>query len=324
MKKIVMTVAAVALSASAAFGADLRVAAKAPPPPPAPASPWDLAFGGALMTDYIWRGITQSAHNPSVAAYSELRYNYSPSLQFYGGLSGESISFPNRAAAEIDMYAGVRPTLGPVAFDFGYWYYYYPGGQCFFTPFAGGPANPNCILGLPNGAVAKQNWSFYEVYAKALYTINPQWAVGGNYYYSPNILNTGAQGNYVSGTLKFTSPWQLWTGVGWYASGEYGEQFLGTSDAFYGTPAFPAGVKYQSYQTWNVGLGVTWKVFTLDVRYYDTNMTAANCAVYTSSQNAAFSTSAISTVNPGGLTSNWCGATVVGKLSFDMTLDSLK
>jgi hypothetical protein len=83
-------------------------------------------------------------------------------------------------------------------------------------------------------------------------------------------------------------------------------------------------VKYQSYQTWNVGLGVTWKVFTLDVRYYDTNMTAANCAVYTSSQNAAFSTSAISAVNPGGLTSNWCGATVVGKLSFDLTLDSLK
>jgi hypothetical protein len=158
------------------------------------------------MTDYIWRGITQSAHNPSVTAYTELRYNYSPTLQFYGALSGESISFPNRAAAEIDMYAGVRPTFGPLALDFGYWNYYYPGGQCFFSPFVGGPVNLNCNPALPNGAVAKQNWNFYEVYAKALYTFNPQWAAGANYYYSPNILNTGAQGNYVSGTLKFTSP----------------------------------------------------------------------------------------------------------------------
>src|SRR5215469_5571691 len=76
MKKFLMTVAAVALSASAAFGADLKLA-KAPPPPPPPPSPWDVAFGGAVMSDYMFRGITQSGHNPSVAAYTELRYNLS-------------------------------------------------------------------------------------------------------------------------------------------------------------------------------------------------------------------------------------------------------
>ena len=140
MKKILMTVAAVALSATAALGADLKLPAKAPAPAPAPTSPWDIAFGGGLMTDYMFRGITQSAHSPSVAAYTELRYNMTSTLQYYGGISGESISFPNRAAAEIDMYAGVRPTFGPVAFDFGYWYYYYPGGQCFYSPFAGARA----------------------------------------------------------------------------------------------------------------------------------------------------------------------------------------
>ena len=91
-------VAAVALSASAAFGADLKLA-KAPPPPPPPPSPWDIAFGGAIMSDYIWRGVTQSGHAPSVAAYTELRYNAASWLQFYGGISAESIQFPNRAAA---------------------------------------------------------------------------------------------------------------------------------------------------------------------------------------------------------------------------------
>ena len=78
MKKFLMTAAVVALSASAALGADLKLATKAPPPPPPAASPWDVAFGGALMSDYIWRGITQSGHNPSVAAYTCLLYT-SPS-----------------------------------------------------------------------------------------------------------------------------------------------------------------------------------------------------------------------------------------------------
>jgi len=118
MKRVLMTVAAVALSASAAFGADLKLAKAPPPPPPAP-SPWDVAFGGAVMSDYMFRGITQSGHNPSVAAYTELRYNWSKEWQFYGGISMESIQFPNRAAAEVDYYGGVRPTIGPVALDFG-------------------------------------------------------------------------------------------------------------------------------------------------------------------------------------------------------------
>ncbi len=57
---------------------------------------------------------------PSVAAYFEPRYNINPNLQLYAGISGESISFPNRAAAEIDLYGGIRPTFGPLALDFGY------------------------------------------------------------------------------------------------------------------------------------------------------------------------------------------------------------
>ena len=64
---------------------------------------------------------------------------------------------------------------------------------------------------LPNGAVAKRDWNFYELYAKGVWTINPQWALGANYYGTPNILNTGSPGNYVSGTVKYTAPdaWKI-------------------------------------------------------------------------------------------------------------------
>ena len=117
----------------------MKLVTKAPEPAPA-ANPWDFAFGSALMSDYNFRGITQSNHRPSVAAYFEPRYNITDSLQLYVGVSGESISFPNRAAAEIDFYGGFRPTFGKLALDFGFWEYYYPGGQCFNDMPVGGPS----------------------------------------------------------------------------------------------------------------------------------------------------------------------------------------
>src|ERR1700676_5081655 len=123
MKKLVLAAAALAM-AGWAYAADMPLKAlKAPPP--APFDPWDVAFGSAIMNDYIFRGVTQSNHKPSVAAYFEPRYNINKDVQLYLGVSGESISFPNRAAAEIDVYGGIRPTFGMFAFDFGLWGYIY-------------------------------------------------------------------------------------------------------------------------------------------------------------------------------------------------------
>lgn len=313
-----------ALSCTAAFGADLPRKAIAAPPPPPP-SPWDIAFGASGTTDYVWRGITQSNGKPSVTAYTELRYNATPALQWYAGMAGNSISFPNRAAGEFDFYGGFRPTFGPIALDFGAQYYYYPGGQCFGGQFL----DASCLPFLPiNGNSAKKDWSFWEVYSKGVWTINDQWALGYNVFGTSNILNTGASGTYVSGTLKYTAPSSYaWNGIGWYVSGEFGEQFLGTSDSFYGIAGtqFTGGVPYADYSTWNVGLGFTWKVFTLDLRYYDTNLSKADCNVYTS-DNTAFGSSPanVTATNPGGFASGWCSARFVAKLAFDMTLGSLK
>src|ERR1700687_2592360 len=114
MKKLVLAAAVLAMAAGSAFAADMPVkAVKAPPPPPF--EPWDVAFGSALMNDYIFRGVPQPNHKPAVAAYFEPRYNVNKDVQLYIGVAGESISFPNRAAAEIDIYGGIRPTVGHVA-----------------------------------------------------------------------------------------------------------------------------------------------------------------------------------------------------------------
>ncbi len=317
MKKIAFSLAlAVGLASTAAMAADMAV--KAPPKAAEAPNPWDLVVTAALMNDYNFRGISQSNHKPSTQAGFELRYNTNPSLQWYGGVSGESISFPNNAAAEIDFYGGVRPTFDKLALDVGAWYYYYPGGECF--GFAAGPTN-NCNAnggGVPagasvpepgfsplgNGNFAKAHASFYEVYGKATYTFNDSWAAGIQEWYSPSVSNTGAYGWFTTGNVTWTAPGTLLpNGLGMYISGDLGYWALGSSDSFYGTgvPGNPffSSVKYTSYATWDVGVGFTYKVLTLDLRYYDTNLTKAECNVFTSAQNATFSPGNVTYSKPG-------------------------
>jgi uncharacterized protein (TIGR02001 family) len=337
MKKMVLAAAVLAVTAGSAFAADMPLkAVKAPPP--AAFDPWDIAFGSAVMNDYIFRGITQSNHNASVTAYFEPRYNVTKDLQLYIGTSTESISFSNRAAAEVDIYGGIRPTFGAAAFDIGVWGYLYPGGTCFFgAPFdtAGRALSAECAANfLPDGSVMKKDVSFFEVYGKFNYTINDNWQFGLTEYYSPNFLNSGAWGNYSSVTGKYTAPATVFgsSGVGLYVSGEVGRQWLGTSDSFYGTGftnpgfagPFPNGIKYADYDTWNIGIGFTYKVFTLDLRYSDTDLSKGNCNAFTSAYNSA-GTSNITSINPNGAGSNWCGAAGIAKLSADLTaMTSLK
>ena len=310
MKKVVLSVvAALAVTAAApAFAADMPAKAVKAPVVAAP-SPWDIAFGAAVMNDYMWRGISQSGHKPSVAAYFEPRYNINPNLQLYAGIAGESIKFANGAAAEIDLYGGIRPTLGPGAFDIGFWYYYYPGGNSTYS-----------LNGTVANAIADA--SFYEVYGKATWTVNDYIAVGGYVQYTPSYLNMGAPGTYFAGTAKLTAPatW-LPNGIGAYASGELGRQVLGSNKI--DNWVYTVSTDLPDYTTWNVGLGFTWKVFTLDLRYSGTDLSKENCFILTGDPGAGIG-GTVSTLNAGGNTSKWCGDTFIVKLSADLTLGSLK
>jgi len=330
MKKVSLSIAAVAVAAmglGSASAADLgKVYTKAPPI--AVVSPWDIAFGAGVMTDYVFRGITQSNHQAAGTAYFEPRYNVTPNLQLYVGTAATSISFANRAAAEVDVYAGIRPTFGPIAFDFGVFGYLYPGGQCIDTVQGGGNLCPLGSSALFNGNVAKKDASFYEVYGKVAYTFNDYFTMGGNVFYSPNFLNTGADGTYASVTAKVTAPGTFFgtSGVGAYVSGEFGHQWLGTSDAFYGlAPIYPNGIPYEDYNTWNIGLGFTYKVFTLDLRYSGTDLSKGGCNAFTSDfKTTDFNPAAYGSAINGGYGSKWCGDTFIAKLSADVTLSALK
>ena len=315
-------VAAAGLGTTLAAAADLKIGERTPAPN---ANSWDFAFGAAVMSDYNFRGVTWSAHRPSIEAYVEPRYRPAATLELYAGVYGSSIDLPNRPIAQIAYYAGIRPKFGALLLDLGGWYIDYPGG----TTFNGRGSADTCT----NGAfffgqcnTSKAVASFFEAYARPTLPINDTVTVGGNAYYAPSWANTGAPGTYVSMTAKLTVPTSMLPrDIGAYASAEIGHYWFGTTDAFYGVPAFPAGIRLPNYTTWNLGLTMNYKQLSLDLRYYDTNLSKANCNVLTNDHTATFGgAAAITPINPSGLVSNWCSAAFVAKLAFDVALSGLR
>ena len=317
MKKYLLpAIFALSVSSAPAFAADLqKMYTKAPPAPAF--NPWDLAFGGALATDYNFRGISQSALGPSVSAYFEGRFNQTKDIQWYAGIAGASVKLPTDPSAEIDFYGGVRLTFDKFGLDLGLMYYAYPSERQIDGLAAGSAAQ----IAVPNGNTTLNNSDFLEFYAKGTYTFNDNFAVGANVFYTDDYLNTGAQGTFFSGTAKYTgtaSP----SGWNWYVSGELGYYDLGTTKFDQIAFPVPQGWDLPSYATWNAGIGFTYKVVTLDLRYYDTDLSKEECNVLTADPGATSTGNAISITNPNGLQSKWCGAAFIGKLSFDMTLNN--
>jgi uncharacterized protein (TIGR02001 family) len=315
MNKLMVSIAAGLLGiATSAMAADMQVKA---PRKAVEVSPWDIAFGGALMSDYNFRGISQSDRGPSTTAYVETRYTVNPNFQFYAGSQYWAVDLPTHPSCECDFYAGIRPTVGPLAFDFGFIYYWYPRERQVFqiAPFVSGIGTATFVnTGL---AQTVRDTDYWEVYGKVTWdVIKDRFALGANFYYSPDWLGSGAFGFYASGTAKLTMQsfnFPTLVGpkeVGWYISGEVGHYSLGTADKFVGVPAFDL----PDYWTWNVGVAFTHGVFTLDLRYYDTDLTKQECFVATSDLRGM-----VGGTNPVGQ-SKWCGSAFVVATKFDLTV----
>lgn len=298
-----LALAAFALIQAPALAADLPTTKSAPAP--APATPmFDFAFGGKLMTDYISRGVTQSNHRPAVTGYGELRFNATEMFQIYAGAQLWSVELPTNPALEADLSAGVRATVGAFSLDVGGVWYAYPNNTRRYWIDGAGVTTLAAAPGALPTTPKDPSWG--EIYGKAGYAVSDAVTVGANLFYSPSWTGTGANATYASATVKVALPKDF------YVSGEFGRQWLGTSRDSLGP------TKYKSYNTWNVGVGWTYKVATLDVRYSGTNLNKADCWLNTSDPAG----------NPvGGLVtgrSGWCGHRVAATLSFDISGKDLK
>ena len=190
---------------------------------------------------------------------------------------------------ELDVMGGVRGTFGAFSTDVGAIAYIYPGIK---TPTVNGvfPTNP----------------TFYEGYVKLGYNITDTVSVGANAYYSPSFLDTGANGTYVSATAKWTLP------MDFALSGEFGRQYLGTTNWAHRDTVANKVVALPDYNYWNAGLSYSYKFATLDLRYHDTDLSKEKCSMITG------------TTNGSSTQSKYCGTAVVGTISFALSGKDVK
>ncbi|MFZ2629682.1 MAG: TorF family putative porin [Rugosibacter sp.] len=104
----------------------------------APASPWTVTTNIYGVSDYYFRGITQTWHKPAIQGGADVAH----SSGFYAGVWGSNVSsnqYPGGSSLEFDYYGGYN---GKISDDWGWTAgghgYYYPGAS-FDKAAAGGP-----------------------------------------------------------------------------------------------------------------------------------------------------------------------------------------
>ena len=230
-----------ALAASAAtFGlataalADDAPAPAAAAPAAAPSGP-TIAWNAGITSDYMFRGLDQSAGNVAGFGGADLTWGkvYLGTWVSHVDFEGDSFN-GNHTLAEVDVYGGVRPTFGPVSLDLGVIGYIYPKQ--------------------PSGS----NENYVELKGLATVTAG-SFTPGVSVYYSPdNSFATGHE-TYLEGNLAYTFKNKA------SVSGAVGHEFLDSVK--------DGGLS--GYTLWNIGATypVT-DHLSVDLRYYGTSHAA--------------------------------------------------
>ena len=198
-----------------------------------------ISANANFTTDYVFRGITNSAEKPAVQPGLDLTYKEI----FYAGIWGTNVDFGSDpkgqelASIEIDYWVGVAPTLGKWTVDVAAYYYAYPGafdpdGEFDYLEIWTGVSrtflNDKLTLKIYN------YWSpenFGETGNNDVLELQYEWAFNDVWYFKPKL--TGLVGH------------------------QWGDKSAGGFD----------------YSYWNVGLVLGFNKkpeLELDIRYWDT------------------------------------------------------
>jgi uncharacterized protein (TIGR02001 family) len=214
------------------------------------------SFNVAVTSDYIFRGFTQTAGAPTGQAGFDLTWG-----KFYAGIWGSGLDFgndgitgKNTARAEIDLYAGFKPVWNNITFDFGVIYYAYPG------------ALDNRLT-----TAFDREANYVELKAGMSREIWKDGTLASTLFFSPDYTNS--TGRVITTETQFSQV--LPAVAGWTPTfsallgSQYGRDqryiaFVGNGD--------------KRYMYWNAGVAFAWEKFTLDLRYWDTNIKDNNLA----------------------------------------------
>jgi uncharacterized protein (TIGR02001 family) len=209
---------------------------------PAPASPFTITGGAAIVSDYRFRGLSQT--NTHFAIQGTIGVSHASG--FYIGTWGSSVDDYIAAGSdqEIDFYGGYKKTFDGTTIDAGLLYYFYSGNASGTTT------------------------DFLEPYINASHTFGPVTAkVGGNYGFKQHALSCSydlrCKGKarednlYTYAELSGAIP-----GTGVSLTGHLGESW--------GRSYLTNGLK--DYTDWSLTAAYTWKALTFSVAYVDTDV----------------------------------------------------
>jgi len=208
-------------------------------------------------SDYVFRGFSQNARNPTLQGGADFAYN-----MFYAGIWASGLDFgkdvfgENIAEAEVDLYGGIAPVwknspFGDVTFKLGFIYYWYPGSR---APIVN---NTDVNLDYLEGVAG------YSVAWKQIKNL----VTGTTLYYSGDgTYNTGRYW-ILESTASYTLP--NWGAISPSISGTWGYN-QGESDNLYYAVVLGNGEDH--YQYWNAGITFTVDKISLDLRYWDTDV----------------------------------------------------
>lgn len=205
-----------------------------------------MTVGGT--SDYIFRGLSLNNEEPAAQGSVDASYGifYAGAWASNVGVKGDGVFAP----MELDLYAGIKPTLGQFTFDFGIIGYLYP--------------------------IADNPGEYYELKAGVSTEIFKNLTGGVTLYYVPDQANSPEVWT-VEGNLAYTLPqMHIFTptisgGIG-YSNSDVGF-FTSTGD---------------DYVYWNAGLALAVEKFTFDFRYWDTNIDQVAGDVYTGLSDSRF------------------------------------
>ncbi|MDB5738110.1 MAG: hypothetical protein JWO65_1778 [Sphingomonas bacterium] len=226
-----------------AGGALIATPALADDAPAAPASPFTITGSAAVVSQYRFRGISQSDNKPVMQGAFTITHSSGFYLSTWGS-SASSNDAVNLGGTEIDVYGGYSKTIGGFTLDGGVYGYIYPGSEK--------------AVGISE--------SYYEVYGDIAKSYGPVTAkVGVNWApkqsYFKDFATTTRYNMYVFGELGFAlpnTPFSVHSHVGHTGGGfDY------------------AGKDYIDY---TVGATYKWKALAFDLSVVGTNLSKKDTA----------------------------------------------
>jgi uncharacterized protein (TIGR02001 family) len=226
-----------ALAAAAGFTASAARAEDAPAPPP-PA--FTITGGATLVTDYRFRGISQTDRDVAVQGTATLSHKSGFYVTFWGSSVDDYVTASGRGHQELDLIGGFKKSFGRTTVDLGILYYVYPR-----TKLAGDPTSSNFFE--PYFDVSR---NFGPVTAKATINYAPKQKALALDQIGPKRDNV-----YLAGDLSAAVP-HTPLGLTAHLGHTWGPSWLSIG---------------RGYTDWGLGANVTWHQLTLGVQYVDTN-----------------------------------------------------